>query len=197
MQRLSLVQACGIQGHPSKDHLVVNDLLKSLNAFGTTQILGMSIGETDGYICVLLLKSPAGLSVTLPVPVWGSLAVLVGRMPRLTRAGAGAFPSGQRWLLSSALASHISQSVPELRARGPCHWPTCVWCSVALVVSPSWRPRGLAHLASLSLDFPGKNTGVGCHALLQGIFPTQGSNPCLLRLLHWQVGSLPLVQWTE
>ena len=26
-------------------------------------------------------------------------------------------------------------------------------------------------------DSPGKNTGVGCHALLQGIFPTQGSNP--------------------
>ena len=36
------------------------------------------------------------------------------------------------------------------------------------------------------------NTGVGCHALLQGIFPTQGSNPSLLHLLHWQVGSLPL-----
>ena len=29
-------------------------------------------------------------------------------------------------------------------------------------------------------DFPGKNTGVGCHFLLQGIFLTQGSNPCLL-----------------
>ena len=28
--------------------------------------------------------------------------------------------------------------------------------------------------------FPGKNTRVGCHFLLQGIFPTQGSNPCLL-----------------
>ena len=28
-------------------------------------------------------------------------------------------------------------------------------------------------------DSPGKNTGVGCHALLQGIFPTQGSNPHL------------------
>ena len=38
-------------------------------------------------------------------------------------------------------------------------------------------------------DFPGKNTGVGCHLLLQGIFLTQGSN---LRLLHWQVDSLPL-----
>ena len=30
-------------------------------------------------------------------------------------------------------------------------------------------------------DYPGKNTGVGCHALLQGIFLTQGLNP---RLLH-------------
>ena len=29
-------------------------------------------------------------------------------------------------------------------------------------------------------DSPGKNTRVGCHALLQGIFPTQGSNLCLL-----------------
>ena len=41
-------------------------------------------------------------------------------------------------------------------------------------------------------DSPGKNTGVGCHFLLQGIFPTQGSNPSLLCLLHGQVGSLPL-----
>ena len=41
-------------------------------------------------------------------------------------------------------------------------------------------------------DSPGKNTGVGCHTLLQGIFPTQGSNPCLLHFLHWQAGSLPL-----
>ena len=29
-------------------------------------------------------------------------------------------------------------------------------------------------------DSPGKNTGVGYHSLLQGIFLTQGSNPCLL-----------------
>ena len=35
-----------------------------------------------------------------------------------------------------------------------------------------------------------KITGVGCHALLQEIFPTQGSNSHLLCLLHWQVGSL-------
>ena len=42
-------------------------------------------------------------------------------------------------------------------------------------------------------DSPGNNTRVGCHALVQGIFPTQGLSPCLLRLLHWQVGSSPLV----
>ena len=41
-------------------------------------------------------------------------------------------------------------------------------------------------------DFPRKNTGVGCHFLFQGIFLTQGSNPSLLCLLHWQVDSLPL-----
>ena len=38
--------------------------------------------------------------------------------------------------------------------------------------------------SSVHEDSPGKNIGVGCHALLQEIFPTQGSNPCLLWLLH-------------
>ena len=42
-------------------------------------------------------------------------------------------------------------------------------------------------------DSSGKNTEVGCHALLQGIFWAQGLNPSLLHLLHLQVASLPLV----
>ena len=33
-------------------------------------------------------------------------------------------------------------------------------------------------------ESPGKNTGVHCHFLLQGIFLAQGSNPCLLWFLH-------------
>ena len=37
-----------------------------------------------------------------------------------------------------------------------------------------------------------ENSGVGCHFLLQGIFPTQGSNPRLLCLLQGQARSLPL-----
>ena len=45
--------------------------------------------------------------------------------------------------------------------------------------------------SSLHGIFPGKNTGVGCHFLLQGIFLSQGLSP---HLLHWQVDSLPLSQ---
>ena len=45
------------------------------------------------------------------------------------------------------------------------------------------------------VNFPGKNTGAGCHFPLHGLFPTQGLNPCLLPLLHWQVDSLPLATW--
>ena len=41
---------------------------------------------------------------------------------------------------------------------------------------------------------PGKNTEVGCHFLLQGIFLTQALNTYLLHLLHWWVDSLPLSQ---
>ena len=38
---------------------------------------------------------------------------------------------------------------------------------------------------------PGKNPGLGCHFLLQGIFPTQGPNLHILHFLHWRVDSLP------
>ena len=37
-------------------------------------------------------------------------------------------------------------------------------------------------------DSPGKNIGVGCHALFQGFFTTQGLNLRFLCLLYWQVG---------
>ena len=61
----------------------------------------------------------------------------------------------------------------------------CVWLFATLWTGPS---RLLC-----PWDSPSKNTGVGCHALLQGIFTTRGSNPCLLHLLHWKASSLPLV----
>ena len=54
---------------------------------------------------------------------------------------------------------------------------TGVWGSLRAVSGLSWT---VACQTPLSMGFPGKNIGVGYHFLLQGIFLTQGSNPCLL-----------------
>ena len=65
---------------------------------------------------------------------------------------------------------------------------------VCSVMSDSLQPHGLQPSRLLCpWNFPGKNTGAGCHFLFQGIFLTQGSNLSLLHLLQWQADSLPLV----
>ena len=62
----------------------------------------------------------------------------------------------------SELFSLVAQSCPTLgNTMYPSLWLLCPW------------------------DFPGQNTGVGYHFLLQGIFPTQGLNPGLLRCICW------------
>ena len=58
-------------------------------------------------------------------------------------------------------------------------------CACFSVMSDSLRPHGYSPPgSSVQGDSPGKNTGMGCHALLQGIFPTQGLNPGLLHCRH-------------
>ena len=59
-------------------------------------------------------------------------------------------------------------SKPYALGHRGCPWKGCP-------MSDSVQPRGLHS----PWNSPGQNTGVGCHALLQGIFPTQGSNPGL------------------
>ena len=60
---------------------------------------------------------------------------------------------------------------------------SCVWLFLAL-----WT---VACQAACPWDSPGKNTGVGCLALCQGIFPTQGSNPhCLMSPTPWKGSDL-------
>ena len=61
---------------------------------------------------------------------------------------------------------------------------SCIW----LFATP-WT---VACKAPLSMGFSRQKYWSGSHFLLQGIFPTQGLNLCPLRLLYWQVGSLPL-----
>ena len=66
---------------------------------------------------------------------------------------------------------------------------------VCSVTSPVWlfeTPHIVACQASLSMEFSRQDTGVGCHFLFQGIFPTQGLNLRLLCFLHWQADSSPL-----
>ena len=54
-------------------------------------------------------------------------------------------------------------------------------CISHSVVSDSLRPYGLYPTRLLCpQNFPGKSTGVGCHYLLRGIFPNQGSNPAYI-----------------
>ena len=105
---------------------------------------------------------------------------------------------GDRALLCSLLKSTSCQTLlPTCSPRFPV-LPTCVCvcvCVLSLQSHPTlcdlmdYSPPGL----SVQWDSPSKNTGVGCHALLQGIFQTQESNPRISHLLHWKVGSLALV----
>ena len=72
----------------------------------------------------------------------------------------------------------VTQSCPTLCEPVDCSLPGC----------------------SVHSDSPGKNTGLGCHALLQGIFPTQGSNPglphCRWILYHLShQGSPRILEW--
>ena len=64
--------------------------------------------------------------------------------------------------------------------------------AVTSVVSGSVTPWTVAARLLCPWDSSGKNTGVCCHAILQGIFLTQVLNLCLLHLLHWQEDFLPL-----
>ena len=80
-------------------------------------------------------------------------------------------------------------SLPWSQKRSP-HASLHICVLSCSVMSDSLQSHGLQPTRLLFLwDSPGKNNGVSFHALLQGIFLTQGSNPCLLCLLHWQVDS--------
>ena len=71
--------------------------------------------------------------------------------------------------------------------------PFLILVNAKSVMSESLQSYGLQPSKLLCpWDSPGKNTRVDCNALLQGIFLSQGSNLCLLCLLHRQVDSLPL-----
>ena len=72
-------------------------------------------------------------------------------------------------------------------------WPR-VFSSLVCMLSLFATQWTVACQAPLSMGFSRQEYWRGCHALLSGIFPTHSLNLCLLSFLHWQAGSLPLVQ---
>ena len=107
------------------------------------------------------------------------------------------FPSGrvgnlllteEPWVLCFHLWNRVEQEEQwgPLESETPSH---AVYAKLLQSYLTLCDPMTIACQAPLS---PGKNSGVGCHAVLQEIFPTQGWNPHLLYFLHWQAGSLPL-----
>ena len=88
----------------------------------------------------------------------------------------------QRWSLLKGCSSSGARKSPVFAGswRLALRQKPCV-CLSHLVMSNSLQPHGLGPARLLCpWKSPGKNTGVGSHSLLQGIFPTQGSNPGLL-----------------
>ena len=80
----------------------------------------------------------------------------------------------------------FSRRLPASRVNQvPCsRWAVCIRAESLQSCLTLCDPMEPTRLHLCSRDSPGENTRVGCRALLQGIFPTQGSNPCLPRLLH-------------
>ena len=103
-------------------------------------------------------------------------------------------PLGAEWLLGRQELHLGVYVITSKHGRiWSCLAPTTSWlvsCHVLVYeVKVTWlQLHGLKPTRLLCpWNSPGKNIGVDCHSLLQGIFPTQGLN---LGLLHWQVGSL-------
>ena len=131
--------------------------------------------------------------------------------------------SEQKWDLLDALPSlggdlfkawfhnhHLCSECTELSQRWSVHSFACILtlpfvcvcvcvCEITAVVSNSVQLCGLQPARLLCpRNSPGKNTRVGCHAFLQGLFPTQGLNLGLLHLphhrqilYHWANGEAP------
>ena len=104
--------------------------------------------------------------------------------------------------MKSAICNDREYHVPHLNEPGEYYakWNVCWACSA---MSDSLWPHGLEPTGSLCpWDSLGKNTGVGCHFFLQGIFSTQGANLHLLQvscisrkvLYHWATWE---VKWNK
>ena len=143
-----------------------------------TKVSALLLQITKGSFCFLgesLKVSPGQATLSLGYMLHGHLAAML----ECSRNFLPERPPGI-WWEGSLEASHIS-----------------LFMCVCSVMSESLWPYGLSPARLLCpWDSPGKSTWVGCHCLLQGIFPkrdwTHVSWICFLHSLHWLADSLPL-----
>ena len=93
------------------------------------------------------------------------------------------FPASLAWQADSLPLSHWRNPRSTL-----CYYSLVAQLCLTLCNLMGCSPPG----SSVHGIFPGRNTRTGCHFLLLGVFLTQGSNLCLLHLLHWQADCLLL-----
>ena len=99
---------------------------------------------------------------------------------------AGLFTTTSKW--KKRRCTSTDASIKQLWKVYPMAYCSCYFVAKLYVIL--LRPQGLQLTRILCLwDFPGKNTGVCFHFLLQGIFLTQRLKS---RFLHWQADYLPL-----
>ena len=141
-----------------------------------------------------MLRIESGFSGRFWLRVSHEVAVQItaGTIIQLRFGWAGdLLPSKLTWLLAGDFNSLPRR--PLHRAAHDLALGCAVLCLVAQSCLTLCDPMDCSSPgSSVHGDSPGKNTGVGCHARLQEIFPTQESNQHLFHLLHWQASSLPL-----
>ena len=124
---------------------------------------------------------------TVQIRPWCQIITAVSHKPRVL-SGDWSYLCYSSILLASfyLLASrnfHLI-AINENQTKTNCSWYYCVGSITSIVADSFATPWTIDPRLLCPWDSPGRNTGVGCQSLLQGIFLTQVSNLCLLCLLH-------------
>ena len=132
--------------------------------------------------CVHKKASPTYLSL------WNLIFLTLAKPPMVETAGSPWTPPLLHPPKSSQVGNRVLLFQPLLSPASGSH--TYYLC---LSSASPHLPRNHLHACGpqptrllCSWNFPGKNSRAGCHLLLQGVFPTQGSNPCLC--VSWIAG---------
>ena len=136
---------------------------------------------------VLLCWGQHSLDVSIPVSLLAVLILFFTLDSSLVYRLVNHYKPGEQWKETKVYLLPAAHQLVYMNCFS--YSFMCVCMPSCSVMSNSLQPHGMQLTRLLCpWHFPGKNTRVDCHFLLQGIFLIQGSN---LHLLHWQAGSLP------